>query len=695
MVTLAMAKKADLEKIRNIGIIAHIDAGKTTSTERLLYYTGKIYKMGEVHDGTATMDWMIQEQERGITITAASTTCFWKDFQINIIDTPGHVDFTVEVERSLKVLDSAVVVLCGVGGVEPQSETVWWQADRYHVPRIAFVNKMDRVGADFYSSIEQMRSRLGANAAAVNIPYFDKNEELLGIIDLIDEKLITYKDQEGTILERHDVPSDYLSIMKKYREVLLEHLADINENMFAKIVSGADIEKDEIKKAIRNNVVKNKFVPVLCGSALKNKGMQLLLDAICDYLPSPLDMPAIKGINPDTGEYEESAVSDDAPLCALCFKVVTDPYVGRLTYFRVYSGVIKTGSVVYNATRREEERISKLVYMHANKQEVVDRVSCGEIAAAVGLKETKTGDTLCEKDSPIVVEQIKFPEPVITMAIEPKTKVDQERLGFSLKKFQEEDPSFRVAYNQETGQTVISGMGQLHLEIFVDRMLREFNVEAKVGKPQVAYRETIAKKVHATGKFIQQTGGRGQYGHVVIEMAPQDFSSKVTFQDKTKGGVIPREFISAVKDGIMDAAKSGILASYPVTGVLVNLVDGSYHEVDSSELSFKVAATMAFTDGLKKANCILLEPVMDIEIVVPEEYMGIVIGDFNARRGKVVSLGQRGNVKVVRGNAPLAETFDYANSLRSLTQGRASYTMEPSFYQEVPEDISTKLLGVK
>ena len=691
---LAMARKVELEKIRNIGIIAHIDAGKTTTTERLLYYTGKIYKMGEVHDGTAAMDWMIQEQKRGITITAANTTCFWKDCQINIIDTPGHVDFTVEVERSLKVLDGAVVVFCGVGGVEPQSETVWRQADKYRVPRIAYVNKMDRVGADFYSCIEQIHSRLGANAAAINIPYFDNNEELVGIIDLIEERLVTYADSEGIKLERHEIPFDYQAKANKYREILLEHIAEVNEDILSKIVHGIKIEKEEIKRVIREEVVRNKFVPVLFGSSLKNKGLQILLDAICEYLPSPLNMPPVKGVDPDSGEYRELVINDEAPLCALCFKVVTDPYVGRLSYVRLYSGQMRSGSFIYNSSRREKEKITKLVHMHANKQEIVDSISCGEIAAIVGLKETKTGDTLCEKDSPIILEEIKFPQPVVTLAIEPKTKVDQERLGFALKKFEEEDPSFKVKYNNETGQTVISGMGQLHLEIFVDRMLREFNVEANVGKPQVAYRETITKKVHSTGKFIQQTGGHGQYGHVVIEMEPQDASKGVVFQDKTKGGAIPREFISAVKQGIVIASESGLLASYPVTGIIVTLVDGSSHEVDSSELAFKMAASIAFVEGLKKAKEILLEPIMEIEIIVPQEYMGSVIGDFNSKRGKVVSLGQRTNVKLVHGYIPLVETFDYATALRSLTQGRASYTMEPSFYQEVPEDILVKL-GIK
>jgi elongation factor G len=687
---LSMARKVELDKIRNIGVIAHIDAGKTTTTERLLFYTGKIYKMGEVHDGTATMDWMIQEQEKGITITAASTTCFWKDCQVNIIDTPGHVDFTVEVERSLKVLDGSVVVFCGVGGVEPQSETVWRQADKYKVPRIAYVNKMDRVGADYFSCIAQIHSHLGANAAAINIPYFNENEELVGVIDLIANKLITYSDTDGTNQEIREVPQNYLASAKKYREVLLERLVDINSEIFDKVIHGHEIKDEEIKKAIRQGVIANKFVPVLSGASLKNKGVQLVLDAVCEYLPSPLDMPPTKGTNPDSGEYEELIIGDDSPLCALCFKVTTDPYVGRLSYVRVYAGKIKSGSYVYNSTKREEEKVTKIVHMHANEQEIIDVVSCGEIAALVGLKETNTGDTLCEEDSPIVIEQMKFPEPVVTLSIEPKTKFDQERLGFALKKFTDEDPSFRVGYNSETGQTIMSGMGQLHLEIFVDRMLREFNVGANVGTPHVAYRETITRKVSSTGKFIQQTGGRGQYGHVVVEMEPQDTGLGVTFQDKTRGGSIPREYISSVKDGIMSASKSGVLASYPVTGVIVTLIDGSYHEVDSSELAFKMAASIAFSEGLRKAGSILLEPIMDIEIILPEEYIGSVIGDFNSRRGKVVSLGQRANAKLVHGYIPLAETFDYATALRSLTQGRASYVMEPSFYQEVPEDILNK-----
>jgi elongation factor G len=684
-------KNTPLEKVRNIGIIAHIDAGKTTTTERILYYTGKTYKIGEVDEGTATMDWMVQEQERGITITAACTTCNWKDFCINFIDTPGHVDFTVEVERSLKVLDGAVVIFCGVGGVEPQSETVWRQADRYGVPRIALVNKLDRIGSNFFDTLEQMHKKLGANAAAIQLP-FGQEDNFKGIIDLIENRLISYKDELGRELELSDVPSDISGEVDKYRNVLLEKLAEVDEKIMSKFVHGKDITVAEIKETIRKKVIENRFIPVLCGASLKNKGIQLLLDAICDYLPSPIDLPPIKGIEPETGEYEEIIASDEAPFCALCFKVVVDPYVGRINYLRVYSGTLTSGSYVYNASRRIKERVTKLMRMHANHQEIIDDISTGDIVAAVGLKDTKTGDTLCDESNPILVEAIRFPEPVIQQAVEPKTKQDQEKLGLALHKLEEEDPSFRVTYNQETGQTIISGMGQLHLEIVVDRMLREFNVEAQVGSPQVAYRETITKKVISTGKFIQQTGGHGQYGHVVIEMAPQEIpGSGITFESKIKSGAIPREFIPAVKVGIMGAAKSGILVGYPVTDAQVTLIDGSYHEVDSTELAFQMAGAIAFNDGLKKANSILLEPIMDMEIVVPEEYMGQVIGDLNARRAKITSLTVRGNVRAIRTYVPLAEIFNYATVLRSLTQGRASYTMEPSFYAEVPSHIAEKI----
>ncbi len=685
-------RKIVLDKLRNIGIIAHIDAGKTTTTERMLYYTGKTYKIGEVNEGTATMDWMVQEQERGITITAACITCVWGDFTINIIDTPGHVDFTVEVERSLKVLDGAVVIFCGVGGVEPQSETVWRQADKYAVPRIAFVNKMDRTGSNFFDAVDQMHKKLGANAAAIQIPYY-QGENFEGVVDLIEKKLIIYKDELGAELETIDVPQEMTQNLNKQHDLMLEKLAEADEKIMDSFVHGKQITVLEIKEAIRRAVLANKFVPVLCGASFKNRGVQPLLDAIGDYLPSPEEVPPIKGINPDTGEFEEIAASDKAPFCALCFKVATDPYVGKIHYVRVYSGIFKSGSHLYNATKREKERVTKILRMHANRQEIIEELHTGDIAALVGLKETKTGDTLCQENSPILIEAIHFPEPVIQEAIEPKTKQDQEKLGLALHKLTEEDPSFRVGHNQETGETVISGMGQLHLEIAVDRIMREFNVEARVGTPQVAYRETITKKVSSSGKFIQQSGGRGQYGHAVIEIEPQEMPGLgVTFEDKIRSGAIPREFIPSVKQGIMDAAKSGVLAGYPVTDIKVSLVDGSFHEVDSSELAFKMAAAIALSDGLKKANSILLEPVMDMEIVVPEEYMGQVIGDLNSRRAKIVSLATRLNTRIIRTYVPLAEIFNYATVSRSLTQGRASYTMEPSFYAEVPSHIAEKII---
>ncbi len=684
-------RKIPLEKLRNIGVIAHIDAGKTTTTERILYYTGKSYKIGEVDEGTATMDWMVQEQERGITITAACITCSWRDFQINIIDTPGHVDFTVEVERSLKVLDGAVVVFCGVGGVEPQSETVWRQADRYGVPRIAFVNKLDRIGSNFFDTIEQMHKKLAVNAAAIQLPYIQE-DNLKGIIDLIEKRLTSYKDDLGKEIVTSDVPAELLGEVDKYRNVLLEKLAEVDETMMDSYVHGKEISVTLIKETIRKTVIHNKFVPVLCGSSLRNKGIQLLLDAVCDYLPAPIDLPPIKGIEPETGEYEEIVTSDDAPFCALCFKVVVDPYVGRINYLRVYSGTLNAGSYIHNATHRIRERITKLLKMHANRQEIIDSVSTGDIAVAVGLKESTTGDTLCDESNPILIEAIRFPEPVIQQAIEPKTKQDQEKLGSALHKLEDEDPSFRVTYNHETGQTIIAGMGQLHLEIIIDRIMREFNVEAQVGMPQVAYRETITKKIVSTGKFIQQSGGHGQYGHVVVEMSPQETPGMgVTFEDKIRSGSIPREFIPSVKQGIMGAAKSGVLAGYPVTDVKVLLLDGSFHEVDSSEMAFQMAAAIAFNDGLKKANSILLEPIMDMEIIVPEEYMGQVIGDLNSRRAKITSIAVRANVRVIRTYVPLAEIFNYATVSRSLTQGRASYTMEPLFYSEVPSHIAEKI----
>ncbi|MCM8780863.1 MAG: elongation factor G [Candidatus Omnitrophica bacterium] len=685
-------RKIPLEKVRNIGIIAHIDAGKTTTTERMLFYTGKTYKLGEVDEGTATMDWMVQEQERGITITAACTTCSWRDCQINIIDTPGHVDFTVEVERSLKVLDGVVVIFCAVGAVEPQSETVWRQADKYSIPRIAFVNKMDRQGSDLLEVIEQMHTKLGANAAAVQLPYIQA-DEFKGVFDLIEKRLFLYKDELGRDYDIQMVPSEFLKEVEHYRQILLERIAEVDDSIMEEFVTGKEISVSKIKEVIRRAVINNRFVPVLCGAALRNRGVQPLLDAICDYLPSPSDRPPVKGIEPQTNEYEEIVASDDAPFCALCFKVSTDPYVGRLNYLRLYSGRLQQGQEVFNVSQRQKERITKILRMHANHQEIINEALTGDIVAVAGLKETKTGDTLCEESNLILVESIRFPEPVIQQAIEPKTKQDQERLSLALHKLEEEDPSFKVTYNQETGQTIIAGMGQLHLEIAIDRIFRDFNVEAQVGLPQVAYKETITKKVNATGKFIQQTGGKGQYGHVVIEMEPQDAPGKgISFEEKIKGGVIPREFISAVRQGVMDASRSGILGGYPVTDVRVTLVDGSYHEVDSSELAFKMAAAMAFNDGLKKASPVLLEPIMDMEIVVPEEYMGTVIGDLNSRRAKISSLAARGNVRAIRAYVPLAEVFNYATVLRSLTQGRASYTMEPSYYAEVPSHIAERII---
>ncbi|MFH1655582.1 MAG: elongation factor G [Candidatus Omnitrophota bacterium] len=688
-----MARKIALEKIRNIGLVAHIDAGKTTTTERILYYSGRIHRMGEVDEGTTTMDWMPQEQERGITITAASTSCQWKDYLINIIDTPGHVDFTVEVERSLKVLDGCVVIFCAVGGVEPQSETVWRQADRYNVPRIALINKMDRTGADFYNCMDQIIDRLGASAAAITIPW-GSEDSFKGIVDLIEEEVITYKDDLGIQIERNKIPEELKDQAHIYRNKLIEKLSEVDDEIMDKFIHNKEISKDQIKSAIRKSAIKGRFIPILCGSSLKNRGVQLLVEAICDYLPSPVDLPPIKGIDPRNDEYVERTISDDAPFCALCFKIATNPYVGKLYYCRVYSGSLRAGSYVYNVTQRTNERISKIVRMHANRQEIVDEIFTGDIVSLVGLKETKTGDTLCLKDTPIILESMKFPEPVISMAIEPKSKVDQEKLSLSLNKLKEEDPSFRVQYNSETGETIVSGMGQLHLQVIVDRMLREFNVAANVGKPQVAYKETITKKVNSAGKFIQQSGGRGQYGHVIIQIEPSEEHSKdIEFTDRIKGGAIPREFISEVKKGIIKASKSGVLAGYPVIDVHVTLVDGSYHEVDSSELAFQMAGSIAFNEGIKKAKPVLLEPIMDIEAVVPEEYMGQVIADLNSRRGKIASLGKRGNARVVRADVPLAEVFEYATALRSLTQGRAFYTMEPSYYQEVPSHILEKIIG--
>jgi len=691
-------RKIPLEKLRNIGIIAHIDAGKTTTSERVLFYTGKNYKIGEVHDGAATMDWMVQEQERGITITAAATTCKWKDITINLIDTPGHVDFTIEVERSLKVLDGAVVVFCAVGGVQPQSETVWRQADRYKVPRLAFVNKMDRTGSDFFGIVKQMHERLGGNVAAIQIP-IGREANFSGIIDLVDKKLIHYKEDlgkedMGKSFEVKEIPEEMMADFEKYRLILVEKVAEADDVIMEEYLAGKPVTNEQLKAGIRRGCIANKFVPLLCGSSLKNKGVQMVLDAVVDYLPSPIDVPPVKGTNPDSGEFEEVVTDDKSPFTALCFKVASDPFVGKIYFTRVYSGTLASGTYIYNSTKRLRERVTKIVKMHANHQEVTDSIATGDIAALVGLKDTKTGDTLCMEKNPILIEAMRFPEPVIQQAIEPKSKDAQEKLGMAMHKLEDEDPSFRVTYNQETGQTLIAGMGQLHLEIIVDRILREFNVEATVGAPQVAYRETIRKSVSSVGKFISQSGGRGQYGHCVIEMSPQEVpGTGITFEDKIKSGSIPREFIPAVKQGVIGAAKNGVLAGFPVTDVKVVLVDGSFHEVDSSELAFKMAGSIAFQDGMKKANPVLLEPIMDIEVIVPEEFMGQIIGDLSSRRAKIVALGQVQNLRSIRANVPLSEVFNYATVTRSLTQGRASYTMEPSFYSEVPAHVAEKVVS--
>jgi len=682
-----------LEKTRNIGIMAHIDAGKTTTTERILYYTGVTYKMGEVHEGTAVMDWMVQEQERGITITAAATTCSWKDHRINIIDTPGHVDFTIEVERSLRVLDGAVAVFDAVAGVEPQSETVWRQADKYKVPRIAFINKMDRVGADFYMSVESMVERLGANPVPIQIP-IGAEDKFRGPVDLINMRAIYFDDETlGARYVEGEIAPELLPEAKKYREKMIETLADIDENIMEKYLGGEEITPEEIKSALRKGTVTMRLTPVICGSAFKNKGVQLLLDAIVDYLPSPLDVPPVKGITPDGVEVERKA-SDDEPFSALAFKVMTDPYVGQLTFLRVYSGVLSAGSYVYNSTKNTKERIGRLLKMHANKREEIKEVRAGDIAAAVGLKDTLTGDTLCDDKNPIILESMEFPEPVISIAIEPKTKVDQEKLSQSLAKLAQEDPSFRVSVNEETGQTIISGMGELHLEIIVDRLLREFKVSANVGKPQVAYRETIRSAAKAEGKFVRQSGGRGQYGHVYIEVEPFTNGEKTfEFENKIVGGTIPREYIPAVEKGIREALETGVLAGYPLINVKARLYDGSYHEVDSSELAFKIAGSMAMKEAAKRAKPVLLEPIMSVEVVTPESYMGDVIGDLNSRRGKIQTITKRGSAQVIKALVPLSEMFGYATDLRSKTQGRATYTMQFSSYEEVPKNIAESIIA--
>jgi elongation factor G len=686
-----MARRVSLEKTRNIGIMAHIDAGKTTATERILYYTGITYKVGEVHDGTATMDWMVQEQERGITITSAATTCFWRDHRINLIDTPGHVDFTIEVERSLRVLDGVIAVFCGVGGVEPQSETVWRQADRYGVPRLAFVNKMDRVGADFPRVVGMIGDRLQSRAVPIQIP-IGAEDQFRGVIDLVSMKALMWDDDSiGAEVVVRDVPSELEAAAAEAREKLLEAAAETDEALLEKYLEGKPFDEAELRAAIRKACIDLTFVPVLCGSAFKNKGVQPLLDAVVNYLPSPLDVPAITGVNSRTKKEEERRASDSEPLAGLAFKIMTDPYVGTLTFFRVYSGVGKSGSYVYNATKEKKERFGRLLKMHANKREEIEAVYAGDIAAAVGLRSTTTGDTLCDESRPIVLESISFPDPVISIAIEPKTKADQDRLGVSLQKLAAEDPSFRVATDKETGQTIISGMGELHLEVIVDRLVREFKVDANVGKPQVAYKETIRKTVEQEGRFVRQSGGRGQYGHVYVRLEALDPGGGFDFVDGTKGGVVPREYISSVQRGAKEALESGVMAGYPVVDVRVTLFDGSYHEVDSSDIAFEIATKMAVRDGMSKASPVLLEPIMSLEDVAPEEFVGEVIGDINGRRGKILGIEARGNTQVISAQVPLGEMFQYATDLRSLSQGRATYTMQFSHYEPVPAAISEQI----
>ncbi len=687
-----MARQFPLDKTRNIGIMAHIDAGKTTTTERILYYTGRVHKMGETHDGASVMDWMEQEQERGITITSAATTCQWRENRINIIDTPGHVDFTVEVERSLRVLDGAIALFCSVGGVEPQSETVWRQADKYGVPRISFVNKMDRTGADFFRAVDMMKERLGANAVPIQLP-IGSEDKFDGVVDLVEMDAIVYEDELGVTFERTEIPEDMKEQAEEYREYLMEALAEEDDEFMMEYLEG-DVSTEDIKELLRQAVLNVNVIPVLCGSAFKNKGVQMLLDAVIDYLPSPIDVPAIEGINPDTEETEVREASDDAPFSGLAFKIMSDPYVGKLAFFRSYSGTLEAGSYVYNATADIRERVGRILQMHANRREERDEIYAGDLGALVGLKNTSTGDTICDQDNPIILESMEFPEPVIGVAIEPKSKADQDKLGEALQRLAEEDPTFKVHTDEETGQTIIEGMGELHLEVIVDRLLREFKVDANIGKPKVAYRETITKKVIGVeGKFIRQSGGRGQYGHVVIDIEPQNAGEGFEFEDKITGGSIPREYIPSVEDGIREAMENGIIAGYPVVDVKVTLNDGSYHDVDSSEMAFKIAGSMGFREGAKKANPAILEPVMSVEVVTPEEYMGDVMGDLNGRRGKVEGMEPRGNAQVVNANVPLSEMFGYSTDLRSKTQGRATYTMQFSHYEQAPKSIAKEIIG--
>ena len=687
-----MPRQYGLDVTRNIGIMAHIDAGKTTTTERILFYTGKTHKLGEVHEGAATMDWMVQEQERGITITSAATTCTWKGHRINIIDTPGHVDFTVEVERSLRVLDGAVATFCAKGGVEPQSETVWRQADKYKVPRIAYVNKMDINGANFDNAVKMMRERLGTRAIRIQLP-IGKEDTFKGIIDLVNMNAEIYKDDLGKDFEKTDIPADMMDEAKKYRAELVEAVAEQDDELMEKYFEDGDLSVEDLKKGLRKATIAMAITPVLCGSSYRNKGVQFLLDAIIDYLPSPLDVDHVKGINPNTGEEEERKTSDEEPFAGLAFKIAADPFVGKLAFFRAYSGVLEAGSYVYNSTKQKKERIGRLLQMHANHREEIPIIYSGDICAIVGLKETTTGDTLCDEKYPIVLEQMEFPEPVIKVAIEPKTKAGQEKMTMALIKLAEEDPTFKTYTDTETGQTIIAGMGELHLEIIVDRLLREFKVEANVGKPQVAYRETIRKAVDAEGKYVRQSGGKGQYGHCKLRLEPLEPGTGYEFVDETVGGSIPKEYIPAIDKGIQEAAKNGFLAGYEVVDFRAVVYDGSYHEVDSSEMAFKIAGSMGFKEGMKKANPVLLEPIMKVEIVTPEDYFGDLMGNVSSRRGTITGTEDRNGVKVIDAQIPLSEMFGYATDLRSRTQGRGQFTMQFSHYSEVPKSIAEKIIG--
>jgi elongation factor G len=687
-----VARSTPLNQVRNIGIMAHIDAGKTTTTERILYYTGVSYRMGEVHDGSAIMDWMEQEQERGITITSAATTCFWRDYRINIIDTPGHVDFTMEVERSLRVLDGAIAIFCAVAGVEPQSETVWRQADKYHIPRVAFINKMDRVGADYKRTIQMMRDRLGASPLPLQLP-LGKEGDFAGVIDLVEMKGIIYDATTlGATYHTIEIPEELKEEARRYREKIVEKAAEADEALMERYIEGAPIAPEEIRRAIRKATVEHQVVPVLCGTAFKNRGVQALLDAVVDYLPSPLDVPAIEGRRPD-GEKEKRRAADDEPFAALAFKLMNDPFIGHLTYLRIYSGSLKAGSTVYNATRGRNERIGRLLKMHANKREEIKEVYAGDIAAAVGLKETSTGDTLADKSNPIILESIVFPEPVISVSIEPKTQQDLDKLGDGLHKLAQEDPSFRITIDEETGQTLISGMGELHLEIIVDRLLREFKVDARVGVPEVSYRETITTSIEGEGRFIKQSGGRGQYGHVVLRLEPLEPGKGYEFVNKIIGGAIPREYIPSIGRGVQEAMQRGVIAGYPVTDIRVTLLDGSYHEVDSSDMAFKIAASIGFKELASKAKPIALEPIMSLEVVLPEEFLGEVIGNLSGRRGKIIGVEAHKGTQTVRAEAPLAEMFGYATDVRSLTQGRATYTMQFARYSPVPAAIMEAVIA--